>query len=76
MKLVPGLEKIMQNLKHEESVLGTVLSGAGPSILVISQKYNLDKVKTLIKESWDDLNISAQLYNMPIEQIGATVLPE
>ena len=45
MKLVPGLDKIMENLKHEENVLGCVLSGAGPSIIVISQKL----LKTLGK---------------------------
>ena len=44
MKLVPGLDKIIENLKHEENVLGCVLSGAGPSIIVISQKNNLDKI--------------------------------
>ena len=76
MKLVPGLEKLMQNLKHEESVLGTVLSGAGPSVLVISKKNGLDKIKTIIKDTWNDLNIGVQLYNMPIEQNGAIVVSE
>ena len=76
MKLVPGLEKVMQNLKHEETVLGTVLSGAGPSILVISLKNNLDKIKTIIKDSWDDLNIPVQLYTLPIEKEGASIVQE
>ena len=76
MKLVPGLEKLMQNLKHEESVLGTVLSGAGPSVLVISKKNGLDKIKTIIKDTWNDLNIGVQLYNMPIEQNGAIIVSE
>ncbi|MEE3348805.1 MAG: homoserine kinase [Candidatus Gastranaerophilaceae bacterium] len=76
MKLVPGLERLMQNLKHEESVLGTVLSGAGPSVLVISKKNGLDKIKTIIKDTWNDLNIGVQLYNMPIEQNGAIVVSE
>ena len=75
-KLVPGLELISQNLKHEESVLGVVLSGAGPSVLVISQKNGLEKVKNIIKQSWDDLNISAQIYTLPIENNGAIVLSE
>jgi len=74
MKLVPGLEKLMTNLKHEESVLGTVLSGAGPSVLVVSRKNNLDKVKTIIKDSWNDLNINVQLYNLPIEEYGAVIV--
>ena len=36
MKLIPGLDKIMDNLKHIEDVLGCVISGAGSTILVIS----------------------------------------
>ena len=32
MKLVPGLNEIIDNLKHEEDVIGCVLSGAGPTI--------------------------------------------
>lgn len=76
MKLVPGFEKISENLKHEESVLGVVLSGAGPSILVISLKNNLDKVKTIIKDTWDELSISAQIYTLPIDKTGAVVVPE
>jgi len=76
MKLAPGLEKLMQNLKHEESVLGTVLSGAGPSVLVISKKNNLEKVKNIIRDTWNDLNIRVQLYNMPIEQNGAIIVSE
>ena len=76
MKLVPGFDKISENLKHEESVLGVVLSGAGPSILVISLKTNLDKVKTIIKETWDELSINAQMYTLPIDKTGAVVIPE
>ena len=75
-KLVPGLELISQNLKHEESVLGVVLSGAGPAVLVISQKSGLEKVKNIIKQSWDNLNITAQIYTLPIENKGAEILSE
>ena len=75
-KLVPGLDIISQNLKHEDSVLGTVLSGAGPSILVISRKNGLEKVKSIIKQSWNELNINAQIYTLPIEKQGAVVVSD
>lgn len=75
-KLVPGLEKIIENLKHEESVLGCVLSGAGPSILVISKNYDLDKIKSIVKEVWTDLNVKAELITLPIENNGATVVSQ
>lgn len=74
MKLVPGLEKIMENLKHEENVLGCVLSGAGPSILIISLKNNIDRMKTIVKSTWDDLNIKAQMFTFHIEENGAHVV--
>lgn len=74
MKLVPGLEKIMENLKHEENVLGCVLSGAGPSILIISLKNNIDRMKTIVKGTWDDLNIKAQMFTFHIEENGAHVV--
>ena len=74
MNLVPGLEKIMENLKHEENVLGCVLSGAGPSILIISLKNNIDRMKTIVKGTWDDLNIKAQMFTFHIEENGAHVV--
>ena len=74
MKLVPGLEKIMQNLKHEESVLGCVLSGAGPSILIISLKSDMERIRNMVKEIWNDLNLKAEILTLPVEQNGAQIL--
>ena len=42
-KLVPGMKEIMNAFKHEDGVIGVVLSGAGPTLLVISHKYDVDK---------------------------------
>lgn len=74
MKLVPGLEKIMNNLKHEENVLGCVLSGAGPSILIISLKQDLDKIRDIVKDTWNDLNLKAEIMTLPVEKNGAQIL--
>ena len=74
MKLVPGLEKIIENLKHEENVLGCVLSGAGPSILIISEKNNLDKIQSIVRETWADLNVKAEIYTLPVENNGAQII--
>ena len=76
MKLVPGLDKIIENLKHEENVLGCVLSGAGPSILIVSQKNNLDKIKTIVKNTWNSLNVKANLMTLPVEKQGAQIISE
>lgn len=76
MKLVPGLEKIMENLKHEDNVLGCVLSGAGPSILIISHKNGLDKIHSIVKETWADLNVKAEVMTLPIEKNGAQIITQ
>lgn len=76
MKLVPGLDKIMENLKHEENVLGCVLSGAGPSIIIISLKNGLDKIKSIVKDTWEDMNVKVNIMTLPVEQQGAQVISE
>lgn len=74
MKLVPGLDKIMDNLKHEENVLGCVLSGAGPAIVVISQKNNLEKIKSIIKDTWEEMNVKVNIMTLPVETRGAQII--
>lgn len=74
MKLVPGLDKIIENLKHEDNVLGCVLSGAGPSILVISHKNNLDRIKSIVKDTWENMNVKVNIMSLPIEQEGAKII--
>ena len=74
MKLVPGLDKIIENLKHFDNVLGCVLSGAGSSILIISEKNNLDKIKNIVRETWADQNIKCQIKTMSVENNGAHVI--
>lgn len=74
MKLIPGLDKIMENLKHIESVLGCVISGAGSSILVISEKNDLDKIRSIVKDTWTDQNIKSDIKTLNVEQTGAQIL--
>ena len=49
-KLIPGLKEINEALKHEENVMGVVISGAGPSVLVISHGNNLDKIRETVSK--------------------------
>lgn len=73
-KLVPGLQDIIDNLKHEENVLGCVLSGAGPAILVISQKNNLERIKSIISETWQNYNVKSDIKTLKVEENGAQIL--
>lgn len=73
-KLVPGLNDIIENLRHEENVLGCVLSGAGPSILLISQRNNLDKIKSIVSETWANYNVKTDIRTLKVEECGAQIL--
>lgn len=73
-KLVPGMREIMEAFKHEEGVLGCVLSGAGPSILIISHKYDVDKIKSTVKEIWEGQSIKADIRTLKVEENGAEIV--
>lgn len=74
MKLVPGLDKIITNLKHFDNVLGCVLSGAGSSILVISEKNDLEKIRNIVKDTWAEQNIKCTIKTLSVENNGAQVI--
>lgn len=74
MKLVPGLDKIIENLRHFDNVLGCVLSGAGSSILVISERNDLDKIRTIVRDTWADQNIKCDIKTLSVENNGAQII--
>lgn len=74
MKLVPGLNEIINNLKHEEDVLGCVLSGAGPTILVVTKGNSQEKIKEIVRNTWLDLNVKSDIQILEIENNGAVIL--
>ena len=74
MKLVPGLNSIIDNLKHFDNVLGCVLSGAGSSIVIISEKNNIEKIRSVVKDSWADQNIKCEIRTLSIENHGAQII--
>ncbi len=73
-KLVPGMKEIMEAFKHEDGVLGCVLSGAGPAMLVISHKYDLDKIKSTVKDIWEGQSVKVDIRTLKVEQQGAVIL--
>jgi homoserine kinase len=55
-------------------VLGVVLSGAGPSILVITSDSNIDKIKDVINMTWQKYSVKAELTTFALDAQGATIL--
>ena len=72
-KLVPGMREIFDAFKHEDGILGCVLSGAGPSILIVSYKYNLDQIKSKVEEIWERQNIKSDIRTLKVEEQGAII---
>ena len=73
-KLIPGLKEINEALLHEENVLGVVISGAGPSVLVISHGNNLNKIRVTVSKVWLDLNVKSKILTLQVEEDGARVV--
>jgi len=74
MKLVPGLEDIIKNLKNFDNVIGTALSGAGPGIIVISNNANTDEIKTTVQNTWDEFGVNVIMKTLKITNDGAQIL--
>lgn len=70
-KLVPGLADIANNLKHTNGVIGTVLCGAGPSVLIIYNGVGASEIKEIVSNTWNYFNVKANFLNLPIEKEGA-----
>ena len=68
------MKDIMEAFKHEEGILGTVLSGAGPSLLVISHNYDVDKIKATAKDIWNNLSIKSEVKTLKVESTGAQIV--
>ena len=73
-KLIPGLKEIKEALKHEENVMGVVISGAGPSVLVVSHGNNLDKIRETVSNVWLDLNVKSKILTLQVEENGACII--
>lgn len=75
-KLVPGLKELNSAFRHEDDVLGCVLSGAGSSILVISKQNAVDKVHSLVQEVMSNLNVKADIKTLKIAENGAEIISD
>ena len=73
-KLIPGLVEIKEALKHEDNVLGVVISGAGPAVLVISHGNNLNKIRETVSKVWLDMNVKSKILTLQVEEHGARVV--
>jgi len=74
MKLLPAFAEIKQSMKELDNVLGCVLSGAGPTILIISHGNNIDEIKQRVRDCWNEVNINGEIITTKIEPSGAKLV--
>ena len=73
-KLINGFKELGELLQNKEEILGCVVSGAGPTILVISENDGFEKVKNEVKQLFYDLNVSCDIKTYEIEKEGTLVI--
>lgn len=72
-RLIPSFDEIRESLK-EVDVLGTVISGAGPSILVISKSSVIGEIREIVENVWDVSGVKSNIKTIDISKEGAAIL--
>lgn len=72
-RLIPGFDEIKNNLKYVDTI-GTVLSGAGPTILVISEGKSVDEIRNTVKSTWENFGIKSTVKTLDIDTEGTVIL--
>ncbi|WP_024747579.1 homoserine kinase [Levilactobacillus namurensis] len=70
-QLVPELDQIRE-AAHELDIVGTYLSGAGPTVVTLGDSGKL----TLLRHKLAEKNLPGSLRIIPVDQQGATVLTD
>ncbi len=74
-RLIMGFDRIKQSLQELPNVLGTVISGAGPSLLVIYETdNNFEEIKSVLNSAWQEVGVKALVRNVDIDTRGAVII--
>ena len=73
-RLIKGFPELKELLANKDDILGCVISGAGPTILVISKNDGFEKVESEVKQVFNDLNVACDIRTFDIENEGTTVI--
>ena len=72
--LIKGYKELTELLNNKDGILGCVISGAGPTILVISKDDGFEKVKNEVNQIFADLNVKCDIRTLNIEEEGTKVI--
>ena len=73
-QLVKGFSELTELLENKEDILGCVISGAGPAILIVSVNDGFEKVQNDVKQIFEDLNVKCDIRTLDIENEGSKVI--
>ena len=73
-RLITGFDQLKQGLENIPDVLGTVISGAGPSILIIYENNNFEEIKSVLNSSWQETGVKALIKSVEIDIEGAKII--
>ncbi|MBQ9246052.1 homoserine kinase [bacterium] len=73
-KLINGFKELNEFLANKDDILGCVISGAGPTILIVSENNGFEKVQNEIKQIFEDLNVSCDIRTYEAENEGTLVI--
>lgn len=72
--LIKGFKELNELLSNKDDILGCVISGAGPTILVISKNNGFEKVENEVKQIFEDFNVNCDIRTLEIENEGTKVV--
>ena len=72
--LIKGFRELSEYLENKEDILGCVISGAGPTILIISKNDGFHRVQNEVDKILSDLNVECDIRTFNIENEGTKVI--
>ena len=73
-ELIKGFKELTELLENKDDILGCVISGAGPTIMVISKNDGFEKVEGEVKQIFADYNVYCDIRTLDIETEGSKVI--
>ena len=72
--LINGFKEVRELLANKDDILGCVISGAGPTILVVSKNNGFENVKDEVKKIFESLKVNCDIRTLNVEQTGTVVI--
>lgn len=71
-QLIKGYDEVRQ-AAMTAGAYGVVISGAGPTLLALTNPSRVEKVATSMTEAWSHLGVKATVQSLTIDRVGAKI---